>query len=531
MKKLLRALALALALMLPLAAVAEADAFVDCFDEPVQASYLSIDTSVVPYDSTIPDRKSATENAYISGYKEYMNIELNRIVAEDETALNARINTGMADGSLPDFIEVSRDMFFVLAENGVLQDLQPAYDSLETKPIFDYLVSTYPDRFATGYYEGQWLGIPVGQFYSDAHVLWVRTDWLEKVGMEEPKTIDDVIAVARAFKEAKLGGEKTVPLGLTGYSGVPDYGDLTSFASGFGVVLNTWIKGDDGVYHYADTDDRMKDVLLTLQSMYSEGLIKSDFAVSDILEEEVSNGTCGLFYGPEWYGVTCVQTNMNSDPEAEWICVLLPSQTGETVAQFTRALPSAFLVATTNAAHPEALFMLAEFGMHMRYVASEEDGLRFNVCEDGYQMHNLSVTRNMIRPDEGLAKLEVIEKGLAEKAEAVDSIANSDYLQIKSAIEDGNRETKGRYLTWMKARKSIYELGAEHPELFLTAYEGPATEAMTLYSNTINTSLASAMMKVVMGEDIKVYEDAVAEWYTSGGQTITDEVNAYYSAK
>ena len=52
---------------------------------------------------------------------------------------------------------------------------------------------------------------------------------------------------------------------------------------------------------------------------------------------------------------------------------------------------------------------------------------------------------------------------------------------------------------------------------------------MTLYLGSINTALASAMMKVVMGEDIKVFEDAVATWYSAGGQAITDEVNAYYS--
>ena len=39
------------------------------------------------------------------------------------------------------------------------------------------------------------------------------------------------------------------------------------------------------------------------------------------------------------------------------------------------------------------------------------------------------------------------------------------------------------------------------------------------------------MMEVVMGADISVYEEAVAQWYANGGQTITDEVNEYYSNK
>ena len=41
----------------------------------------------------------------------------------------------------------------------------------------------------------------------------------------------------------------------------------------------------------------------------------------------------------------------------------------------------------------------------------------------------------------------------------------------------------------------------------------------------------NAIVKVIMGEDVSVYEQAVANWYANGGQTITDEVNAYEKAK
>ena len=61
-------------------------------------------------------------------------------------------------------------------------------------------------------------------------------------------------------------------------------------------------------------------------------------------------------------------------------------------------------------------------------------------------------------------------------------------------------------------------------------YNGPLTENMALYEQTINASLLSAMVKVIMGEDISVYEQAVTDWYANGGQAITDDVNAYYAA-
>ena len=51
----------------------------------------------------------------------------------------------------------------------------------------------------------------------------------------------------------------------------------------------------------------------------------------------------------------------------------------------------------------------------------------------------------------------------------------------------------------------------------------------------INEALHTAMNSddsiITFGEDIAVYEKAVEDWYKNGGQTITDEVNAYYAAQ
>ena len=79
-------------------------------------------------------------------------------------------------------------------------------------------------------------------------------------------------------------------------------------------------------------------------------------------------------------------------------------------------------------------------------------------------------------------------------------------------------------------------MGSVHcPELLekgylYQGYNGPLTENMSLYQSSINEALNSAAIKVIMGEDISVYEKAVETWYASGGQAITDDVNAYYAS-
>ena len=111
MKKLVAVL-LALLLIVPsLAAFAEEEDRYGRYETPIHLSILSEDfkTGTTAYDSSDPTRRSATENAWITAYKDYLNIEVERIIAEDGTALNAQVNTGMASGELPDGVIVVDD--------------------------------------------------------------------------------------------------------------------------------------------------------------------------------------------------------------------------------------------------------------------------------------------------------------------------------------------------------------------------------------------------------------------------------------
>jgi hypothetical protein len=62
-------------------------------------------------------------------------------------------------------------------------------------------------------------------------------------------------------------------------------------------------------------------------------------------------------------------------------------------------------------------------------------------------------------------------------------------------------------------------------------YTGESTENIELYQEAINTDLKNAMVDVVMGAPISVYEQAVEKWYANGGQAITEDVNNYYARK
>lgn len=131
------------------------------YDEPITVTYLSTDRnvpSVAPYDESNPARKSARENTWIDGYLETLGIKLDRIIAEDATALNARINTGIASGDLPDIMLCSKEMFNVLCQNDVLADLTEAYENYEHKDFLNQIETSFPAVLDAGKYKGRLMG-------------------------------------------------------------------------------------------------------------------------------------------------------------------------------------------------------------------------------------------------------------------------------------------------------------------------------------------------------------------------------------
>ena len=533
MKKHMIAIALMIAILMMIpGTLAEGPTF-NAYEETVSVSIMGVDEkdSITVYDSTKPDRASANENAWIDAYMNYLNIDVTRIIAEDSASLTANLNTMMAGGELPDVMIVPKEMFYVLAENGVLKDLSADFEAYDGER-WAALRDSYPeDVYAAGMYEGQLLGLPyVENFYNSTSVLWIRQDWLDALGLEVPTTLDELESVAQAFVDNKMGGENTVGLGI----GMPNDW-TTSFASvmaAYGVPMDTWIQDVDGKYIFSNTADACKDGLLRLQDWYKKGLIKSDFAVTDILSEDIANGVCGMYFAPGWHSVTWIQANIINQEESQWTAARIPSLDGGYVTQTTNASVNRFIVVNANYDHADVIFRMKELEAYVYYEATTTEPIYSELMqtEDDYHIWNLMVFRGLQRGDLDLFRSAAILEEVANETPVGEEapIAAATYYQVYANVFENDRSGLQYKLVFCDAYPivaDILENGSVQAQ-----YNGPLTENMSLYQTTINAALLSSMCNVIMGEDISVYEQAVADWYANGGQAITDDVNAYYAA-
>lgn len=540
-----KSMALMLALVLLLCSFAMATAeesTVDLYqwkyDEPVKASVISIDHKgpSVEYDASNPAKKSVYENVWVDAYKEYLNLEIERICPEDYTALNALLNTGIASQDLPDIMFVQKSMFYVLAENGVLKNLEETYQiAKETMPGQAAMYKTAGDALMdTGLYEGERLGIPMLESQNTAiRVLWIRKDWLDALGMVPPTTVDELCAVAQAFKDAKLGGENTI--------GIEIIDAEMGILEAYGAPQNVWIKNDEGVYEWgAVRTAEVSKGLLKMQEMYKAGLFKSDFAVSNLKQEEISNGQSGIVYGPGYYGSTDIKQSLINDRSAEWIAVSIPTADGQPVMQRTNTNINYYLCVNKNYENPDALFRMLELEYTL-YEKTPSTELYNKYCADAndnnYQYNLFRIFKGMQGVDSDLIKYASIRDNVmaGTPVEEMPLGWQGLYRRMKNTYDgwQGNIEGYDRTdLGLLMVTLDGYRICKDKLDqgLVYASYNGPITENMSLYEENLNTALKSAMLKVILGEDISVYEKAVDTWYQNRGQVITDEVNAYYAS-
>jgi len=144
--------------------------------------------------------------------------------------------------------------------------------------------------------DGTIWGIPRG-LPSVHYPVWIRTDWLKKLGLEMPKTIDELEAVMKAFQEGDPDGNgkaDTIPM-MTDINGINN-----ALMGGFVEGGNSnWLDPADNKIKPVELAPGYKDFLAKMADWYQKGYIyKEAFAKFDPLELLKTNrvGMSSMWY-------------------------------------------------------------------------------------------------------------------------------------------------------------------------------------------------------------------------------------------
>ncbi|QGG54412.1 extracellular solute-binding protein [Paenibacillus sp. B01] len=297
------------------------------FPEPVD---VHIGMPVDPTDKTLPAGDSVSNNQYTRYLKEKYNIN----VIVDWTAATGndfkqKVSLTIASGKLPDGMVVDDRSFMTkAASSGLLYDITDLFQQYQSTQVKDIMESTGGRAMDNASYKGRMVSLPNITVDTDGvHLLWIRKDWLDKLGLPVPKTLADIEKTAQAFKDGKLGGANTIGIAGPSKNTFPYATFLTSSNNlgGFDPLFGAkdaypgyWLDNGDGSVTYGTLTEQTKDTLATLADWYKKGLIDPEAGTRDNVGDPINANQTGIFFGPWWSGGYGNGDSFKNDPTANW---------------------------------------------------------------------------------------------------------------------------------------------------------------------------------------------------------------------
>lgn len=132
--------------------------------------------------------------------------------------------------------------------------------------------------------------------------IMINTMWLDQLGKEAPKTIDEFVEVLRAFKEQDMNGngDATDEIPMSVQANFLPY----MFGPAFGLDLVSGFYADDqGKVHYAYYEtENYKNYVTFLNGLYNEGLLEIEYITltRDQITERCAQNLTGVTFDYSW---------------------------------------------------------------------------------------------------------------------------------------------------------------------------------------------------------------------------------------
>lgn len=338
MKQLSKSLCIVLALLLTFAS-APAFAVDALFEEPFEFSYMYPINPVYTADNMFDHYLDETLNTRVDWIQ---------VTAAD---FDQKLSVALASGELPDVIRVSASQIPSLVEQGAIIAL-------------DDLMETYGQNIAAQYdkwdgwksvvnpEDGKIYGVYTVEGIEGANCIAIRQDWLDKLNLDVPETLDEWLDAFYAFKENNLGGEQTYPIGNSVYPIFDAFGIRYTRDYRY-VVL------EDGSLVNRYEHEHYLEALTLLAQLFADGIINPYIftQTTNDFDMMVYNGYIGAVEHTGQKIGTEYNVEMEKTIEGAWFTPTAPilGPYGDQTARGRAGISDTCCVITINAQEPEKI--------------------------------------------------------------------------------------------------------------------------------------------------------------------------------
>ncbi|NOV04757.1 extracellular solute-binding protein [Paenibacillus planticolens] len=459
-----------------------------------------------------PDLNNNTWTRYINDNFGKQNNAIVKFVAVPRSQEVDKLNILMAAGEAPDvsFTYDSPTVSRYAKVNGIVQlnDLLAKHG----KELTNYLGKTV---LSYGLFDGKQMAIPAKRTSLAWNGMFIRKDWLDKLGMPVPTTRDELYNTLIAFRDKNPGGVSgVIPWGLAATGLNYNYGNLGESFWGkqseeeFVTAPFSWLRPGN------------KDALKFLNKLYNEKLISPDFALDKTAKQadaDLTNGKIGFF-------------------SANWDYPLR-----QNISQSLKAnVPTANFV-------PIDVFQNYE-GKYKK-IAYNENGVNVIIPKSSKNAELAIKYLNWMSDPKNLFFLQYGQEGVNHKMvngipqvinqtgdNMQPSYLNLDYTLVVNGVELGDPQKNIKALA---ASAPGYEDVAEKSykinttDTYTSFFFDTPNESNIKFGKTLgdmNKLMTDKLIVCKPSEFDALYDKLVAEYLAAGGQAVTDENVKIYKA-
>lgn len=462
-------------------------------------------------------------------------------ISDTNNAFATKLRLAMSSGQeMPDVLVVGngdKQLVSDLVDSGYFREVDSLFDKY-ANDNWKKSMEIDPSVWNPYIRDGEAMGIPVLDYaYNNDYILWVRQDWLDKLNMKAPTTLEELEAVMDAFKNNNPDGltpDKVVPLSLGFKSSMNTWmGDPSWIFGAFGTVPQQWNVGADQGLEYGSVNPAMKQGLQKLNEWYLKGYIPKEAALWDENKtaEPAVAGTAGIIPGPYWMsGWPLVDTAKNVK-DAVWKPIALPMGPEGKAGRHGTSFSSAVVLINKDMKNPEAFFTYQNY-MYDN-IANPQVGSAYDIgIFKGYD-YDLDANGNPLYLDNVPGgEVNVVRYFLVRDGARIPDAQMKALMELADGKTPETRVEKDLANNFGKETPVAAKVVMSQPEAsYMEMFTGPTTETMKSKWDYLKKIELQTFNEIIYGEKpLDAFDSFVATWKKSGGEQITKEVNEWYSS-
>ncbi|WP_162848463.1 extracellular solute-binding protein [Paenibacillus nanensis] len=502
--------------------------------------------------ATFKNGETYENNVHTRWAEETLGVKLETLWSSPtaDTSYDTKLKLMLSSGEkLPDlFVSTQSNTTNMFIESGKLLDVEEAFEKYASD-TWKAAMAEVPEAWHPFIKDGKKFAIPILRpTMGTQSPLWIRQDWLDKLNLKAPTTLEELETVMDAFvnQDPDGNGKKdTVALefGMKDqFIGYP-IGDASWIFGLFGAIPDRWYPGEDGKLEFGSVRPEIKTALAKISEWKAKGYIAEDIALHDFnkVTENVASGKVGMLGGEHWLMVYPGSLMLATNPTAMYAPYPLPQGLDGNNMR-TIATPYTGSILINKDISEEALQAFFHYQNALYESYNSEDPFLFKGFQEGYDYltkdgsviydqnqipgGKTATMKYTISGAQTVYQSKLLEASLKRAKE--EELTNQELSAFATSgivsIDNSNPlEVIGNKALLVISTQSEFDV----PEYF----QGPATSTMTSRNELLKKMQMDTFTEIIYGkQNADAFDSFVEKWKSSGGDDITKEVNEWYDS-